>query len=83
MTLPRPSRRLIARDVLAGQVNVDAYPFRYMYLSVPPPVRHGRAEFDAQVDVVLATVELLETRGWELVNLDQLGTIAFMRRVAR
>jgi hypothetical protein len=35
-----------------------------MYLSIPTPIRpgSGRAEFDARVDVVLATVELLETR---------------------
>jgi hypothetical protein len=85
VTLPRPSRRVIAEDVLAGRVNIDAYPFRYLYLSIPTPIRpgSGRAEFDARVDVVLSTVELLETRGWELVNLDDLGQTAFMRRVRR
>jgi hypothetical protein len=85
MTIPRPARRVIAEDVLAQRVNVDVYPFRYLYLSTPPATRsspeNGRAEFDARVDVVLTAVELLEARGWELVNLAELGQIAFMRRV--
>ncbi|BFU42337.1 hypothetical protein KRMM14A1004_05740 [Krasilnikovia sp. MM14-A1004] len=85
MNRPRPPRRILAEDVLAGRVNIDAYPFRYMYLSVPTPIRpgSGRTEFDARVDVVLAAVEMLETRGWELVNLEELGQIAFMRRLER
>lgn len=77
MTLPRPPRRVLAHDVLSGRADMDAYPFRYMYLSAPPAIaRSGRKVFDGEADVVLAAVELLETRGWELVNLDQLATIA-------
>ncbi|MGC9670631.1 hypothetical protein ACNTMW_29310 [Planosporangium sp. 12N6] len=85
MTLPRPPRRVFAEDVLAGRVNIDAYPFRYMFLTTRTPIQvvpYNRAELDVKVDTVLATVELLETRGWELVNFERLGHIAFMRRAA-
>ena len=85
MTLPRPSRRVIAEDVLAGRVNIDAYPFRYMYLifhiTIPPVT--DRAGYDNRTDMVMTAVELLETRGWELVNFEHQGQIAYMRRVNR
>jgi hypothetical protein len=85
VTLPRPSRRVIAEDVLAGRVNIDAYPFRYMYLTFRDAglPAMGRAGYDGRTDLVLTAVELLETRGWELVTLEHQGQIAYMRRVNR
>ena len=82
--MPRPPRRVLARDVLAGRVDLSGYPFRYLFLvGLAVPHRRPLAEIDAEIDMVLAAVELLEGRGWELVNLEKLGTVAFMRRVRR
>jgi hypothetical protein len=85
MTLPRPSREFIAEDVLAGRVNVDDFPFRYIFLTVPQTYVHapGHAGLLARADVIFTAVELLETRGWEFLHVLEGGQVAYMRRVAR
>jgi hypothetical protein len=82
---PRPPRWFIADAILYGRVNLDEYPLRYIFLSVPPRAaaftrsKAGRA---ALIDRLFAAVELLETRGWEVVNFE-LADFVYMRRVAR
>lgn len=88
MTLPRPPRWFTADDILANRVNLDAYPFRYIYLTVAPAsglsaALSGGTGHATRVDTVFTAVELLETRGWELVNFDQGGSVAYLRRKAR
>jgi len=81
MTMPRPLRWISADDVVSGRINMDAYPFRYFRLKV---VHWGP---DGGLDILLTAVEMLETRGWELVafvdrsDQDRMLT-AYMRRVA-
>ncbi|MBF9127961.1 hypothetical protein I0C86_02960 [Plantactinospora sp. S1510] len=82
---PRPSRRFYADDILSGRVNLDGYPFRYIYLQPSMGGAMGAAfSFGAQipneVDKILTAAEFLETRGWEVVNLEQGGLIAHLRR---
>jgi hypothetical protein len=38
------------------------------------------AQIPNQVDKVLSAAEFLESRGWEVVNLEQGGLIAHLRR---
>jgi hypothetical protein len=88
VTLPRPPRWFTADDVLAGRVNLDGYPFRYISVTAAPgeaigSVFAGRAGFAAMIDRVFAAVEMLEARGWEVVNFEQDGRIAYLRRAAR
>jgi len=86
MTLPRPPRWFLAVDILTGRVNLDGYPFRCIYVSMRPSVAlafSGGAGYAAQVDGVFSAVELLESRGWELVNYEQSGQIAYLRRTLR
>lgn len=75
--LQRPPRLFRADYVLSGQVRLEGYPFRYIALTAEGHL--GNQAFD----VVLSAVELLETLGWELVNLtdnDYHTPIAFLRR---
>ncbi|MFD1321166.1 hypothetical protein [Micromonospora sonneratiae] len=80
----RPPRIFYCTDILSGRASLDGYPFRYVLLR--PPVSSvfmaGPISGDAQVtvDQMLSAVELLETRGWELVNFEQGGLLAFLRR---
>ena len=81
-----PPHRFLADDILAGRINLDGYPFRYIYLSITPSITtpfSGRDEYSARVDAVFSAVELLETRGWELVNFEMSGKVAYLRRAAR
>ncbi len=86
MTPPRPPRMFFAGDILTGRVQLDGYPVRYILIT-PTPTQSlsiafsGRRGADAMLDTVFSAVEFLETRGWELVCLDQ-GTLAVMRRQA-
>jgi len=86
MTMPRPPRWVVADDVLAGRVNLDWYPFRYIYMTMAPmaafSVLGGKAAYQAKIDGLFTAVEMLETRGWELVTFEQGGQVAFLRRVA-
>lgn len=59
----RPPRLFPGDKILKGEVNLDAYPFRYVAVA-----GIGVASNEA-LDMVLTAVEFLETRGWELVNL--------------
>jgi hypothetical protein len=84
MTYSRPPRWFIADDVLSGRVSLDGYPFRYIYISIAPNVGvsaifGGGPGYAARVDGVFSAVELLEARGWQLVNFDQGGQIAYLR----
>jgi hypothetical protein len=82
MTVPRPPRWFVADDILAGRVNLDGYPFRYIYISIPASITtpFSGAGYGARVDAVFTAVELLETRGWELVNFEMSGKVAYLRR---
>lgn len=84
MTLPRPSRKFVAEDVLAGRVDLTNYPFRYIFLTVPDRFgqQPGHAGLLARADVVFTAVELLETQGWEFLHVLEGGQVAYMRRVA-
>jgi hypothetical protein len=82
---PRPPRRFFSDDILAGRVSLDAYPLRYVLVTpAPTTVLHGGMHFHPallpEVDKVLAAVEHLEAHGWELVNLEQYGLVASLRR---
>ena len=83
---PRPPRWFSAEDVLSGRVNLDGYPFRYIYLSSEPSsgVRisiGGRGTVGMLVDTVMSAAEFLESRGWQVVNFEQAGSVVFMRRL--
>jgi hypothetical protein len=84
MTLPRPSRKFVAEDVLAGRVDLTNYPFRYIFLTVPDRPNHvpGHAGLLARADVIFTAVELLETQGWEFLHVLEGGQVAYMRRRA-
>ena len=89
MSLPRPSRFFRANDVLAGRVTLDSYPFRYIVVgpamstsSAIGATFNRAATENSMFDEVLTAVEFLETRGWELVSMDQ-GFVACLRRVRR
>jgi len=51
MTAPRPPRWFVADDILAGRVNLDGYPFRYIYVSIPPAITtpFGGGDYAARV----------------------------------
>ncbi|MEV4758890.1 hypothetical protein AB0J86_27860 [Micromonospora sp. NPDC049559] len=55
------NRTAIATDVLSGEVNLGAYPHRYLVLVA---YRHIGG-----MPSLLAAVEWLEAQSWELVNL--------------
>jgi hypothetical protein len=86
---PRPSRVFRADDIATGRAVLDGYPFRYIVLGPSMSVStalgaafNRSAGENAMFDEVLTAVEYLETRGWELVSMDQ-GFVACLRRVAR
>lgn len=86
MTLPRPPRWFTAEDILHGRVVLDGYPFRYICLTNQPlnvmtAGFRGRAGTNDNLDRLMSAIEFLETRGWELVNFDQGGMAAFLRRI--
>ena len=85
MILARPPREFIAEDVLSGRANVDAFPFRYIFLTSGDAAsfRAGHAGLLARADVVFTAVELLETRGWEFLHVLEGGQVAYLRRAAR
>jgi hypothetical protein len=88
VTLPRPPRWFIADDILAGRVDLDAYPFTFIYVTGPPndmvsAPRAGRAAYQALVDRVFSAAELLEARGWQVVNFEGAGPQVYLRRLPR
>lgn len=82
---PRPPRWFSADDVLSGRVNLDGYPFRFIYMSGNPSGGGIRisspSDQRAGIDRVFSACELLETRGWQVVNFSEEGKIAYLRRV--
>ena len=85
--LPRPPRLFVADDILTGRVQLDHYPFRYIIvggqLSASQTLDmafNRRQGANNLLDVILTAVEFLEDRGWDLVSIDQGGTIAVLRR---
>jgi hypothetical protein len=82
---PRPSRVFYADALLSGRVSLDGYPFRYIVVTPSPgSVTKLAFSFGTQtnptIDAIFTAVEMLESRGWELVGFDQNGLAAFMRR---
>lgn len=63
------------------------YPFRYIYLTPSASSLFSGGGFKLKTgnngppDQLLSAVELLETQGWELVNVDISGHAACLRRV--
>jgi hypothetical protein len=81
----RPPRIFTADQILTGQILLDSYPWRYVCIGLSPSTAlgtalGGRAGADARLDQVLSAAEYLEGRGWEVVSIDQGGTLVFMRR---
>ncbi|HEX5598038.1 MAG TPA: hypothetical protein VFX61_18795 [Micromonosporaceae bacterium] len=83
---PRPPRIFRADEILTGRVVLTGYPFRYIYIT-PSVLSHlaGGYRFatgnNGPPDQLLSAVELLETQGWELVNVDISAHLACMRRI--
>jgi hypothetical protein len=72
------SRTVLAKDVLDGRVDLRSYPFRHLAVMV------NRGVGAEQVTYVLAAVDLLGERGWELVTISEFAAsrivYAFVRR---
>jgi len=86
-TPSRPSRIFRANDILTGRVVLDGYPFAYVVVlpatsmsSLVGTAAISPVKEHTMIDEVLTAVEFLESRGWELVGLDQ-GFAACMRRI--
>jgi hypothetical protein len=74
--LPRPPRLFRADHILSGQIRLDGYPFRHIALSC-----QGHAG-NQGIDVLLSAVEMLESLGWELINItndESFRYVAFLR----
>jgi hypothetical protein len=81
----------MSHELLSGQVNLDSYPFRLVSL-IEPGFRYsimGATQAYAPMDRLLSAVELLEDRGWELINVSFMAqgetmdtAVAFLRRHA-
>ncbi|MFI5492774.1 hypothetical protein [Actinoplanes sp. NPDC051859] len=86
MTAARPSRWFSAEDIVHGRINLAGYPFRFIWINAAPSsglrVTFGHSGTAAMVDLVLTAAELLEAQGWQVVNFEQGGKIAYLRRVA-
>jgi hypothetical protein len=82
--LPRPPRQFAADAVLSGAVDLRSYPFRMICVTsatrVVGSVFGGRGAVLNLIDVTMSAVELLESQGWELINFEQGGLTAYLRR---
>jgi hypothetical protein len=83
----RPPRWFSADDILAGRVSLDGYPFRFIWITGQPSEGFrvtfaGPSAQVALVDRVLSAAELLETRGWQVVNFEQEGRVAYLRKLS-
>jgi hypothetical protein len=81
---PRPPRVFDAADILSGRVSLDGYPFRYVYVVISLPSFYADTKIHPsdliRVDQLLSAAELLESRGWEVVSVDQGGKLVCLRR---
>ena len=72
------SRTVLAKDILDGRVDLRSYPFRYLAVMV------NRGVGAEQVTYVLAAVDVLSERGWDLVTVSEFTAsrvvFAFVRR---
>jgi hypothetical protein len=85
--MQRPPRIFTAEQILSGSVSLDGYPLRYVCISLGTSAAlgtalSGRSGANTRLDEVLAAAEFLEGRGWEVVTIDQGGTLVFLRRRA-
>ena len=87
MTAPRPPRLFTVDDVLSGRANPDHIPFRYICLTLSAGAALGsglgKSGANQRLDRLLSTAEMLEQRGWELMTVEQGGTVAYLRRATR
>ncbi|GGQ65118.1 hypothetical protein [Couchioplanes azureus] len=85
MTAPRPPRWFSAEDIVHGRVSLAGYPFRYIWINATPSsgfrvtVASG-STVAAMVDMVFTAAEMLEAEGWQVVNFEQEGKVAYLRR---
>lgn len=82
---PRPSRTFSSDDILSGRVRLHTYPFRYICIILSTGDRFRRiatlgSSMLNEIDKMFSAVELLESQGWELVAVEQMGLVIFMRR---
>ncbi len=87
-TPARPPRWFSDDDILAGRVSLDGYPFRFIWITGQPSEGFrvtfaGPSAQVALVDRVLSAAELLESRGWQVVNFEQDGRVAYLRNLSR
>jgi hypothetical protein len=87
MTAPRPSRWFSAEDIVQGRINLAGYPFRYIWINATPSSGFrvtvaGPSTAAAMVDLVFTAAEMLEAAGWQVVNFEQEGKIAYLRRAS-
>ena len=83
----RPPRIFTAEEILSGRVSLDGYPLRYVCIGLTPSAAlgtalSGRSGANTRLDEVLSAAEYLEGRGWEVVSIDQGGTLVYLRRRA-
>ena len=85
MSQQRPPRWFSADDLLNGRVSLDGYPFRFIWITATPSggginvVSGGPSARAARVDMVMSAAEMLEARGWRVVNFEDHGQIAYLR----
>ena len=82
---PRPGRIFSSDDILSGRVRLHTYPFRYICLNQSTGDRFRTvaalgSSIPNEMDKMFSAVELLESQGWELVAVEQMGLVVFMRR---
>ena len=86
MSAPRPPRWFSAEDIVHGRVSLSGYPFRYIWINATPSggfrvTVAGSSQVAARVDMVFTAAEMLEAEGWQVVNFEQDGQVAYLRRV--
>ncbi len=85
MSQQRPPRWFSADDLLNGRVSLDGYPFRFVWITATPSggglrvVSGSQSAQAARVDMVMSAAEMLEARGWHVVNFEDRGQIAYLR----
>lgn len=85
MTSARPPRWFSAEDIVHGRVSLAGYPFRFIWINATPSggfrvTVAGPSAVQAMVDMVFTAAEMLEAEGWQVVNFEQDGKVAYLRR---